>query len=431
VCFSLQLFGRGQHAEDRSHLGSPAGGLEDRRGGRIVVQQPGGVQLLDALFVALFQRLLDRRAALHALLGFLDVRLNLRRDAFLGSHPLDQLDDLVPLLLRDQVFDRLAPQQHFVDGRNVVQIVADQFKQVMREVADLLVGRLHQVAIQRRSGRRVEILFAEQDPVVFRLIHIRDPQVRGGGQRSQGHVDVQRGEVVETGKQQRIAVAARMLVRRQTGFQVAAADQRWHAHAIVIDQPEMAFRRNHDVAVLQIAVDDFVLGQLPHQMQPDVGRDLQRLDVPFAAAVARPLEQRDPRHPFHDQQRIQFAVCRRTNAPLVIVETDDAGHRPRLQIIADRPIVFQAFILTAIENTDRELATVRPITAIDRGKVAAAGLGLPQLVHFDGAAPQFRIAERHPGVLQDASIIGDQRPGRHGWQAGVECCTLGSGKEWV
>ena len=423
----LHLGGRGQMVENRADFGRPAGGLQQVLGGRVVVQQAGRVQLFEAIFVALGQGRFHRLPAGDPLLGLGHVGLQLRGNPLAGPHPLDQLRHPVPLLCRDQRLERLAPQQYFVHGRDVVQPVPRQLEQIVRQVADLFVRRVQQVMVQRRGRGIVEVLRPEQDLVVFRLVDVRDPQVGSRGQCPQGHVDHQGREIVQAGKQDRVGVAAGVLVRDHARFQIAASGQRRHAHAVVVDQAEMAFGRDHHVAMLQVPMHHLLLGQLADQVQPDVGGDLQGLGVSLPAAIAGPLEQRDAGHPLHDQQRVQLAVAGRADAALVIVEADDAGNIPAFQVLADRPVMLQTLVLPPIEYPDGELAAVRAVAAVDRGEIAAAGLGLADLVHLDRALPQRRVAKGHLRVLQDASEIRNQRPRRHGKLApGIRCPPVGA-----
>jgi hypothetical protein len=58
----------------------------------------------------------------------------------------------------------------------------------------------------------------------------------------------------------------------------------------------------------------------------------------------------------------------------------------------DRAVVFRPFILAAVENADGKLAAVGPIRS-KRWQLPLRAWAA-QLVHFHGAVPQFRIAER-------------------------------------
>ena len=81
-----------------------------------------------------------------------------------------------------------------------------------------------------------------------------------------------------------------MLIGIEALFQVAPTLQRRHAHAVVIDQFEMALAVDEYVAVLQVTMHDLVGGHLVDHLQPYVGGDRQRFLIAFATTVAHPAD---------------------------------------------------------------------------------------------------------------------------------------------
>ena len=63
-----------------------------------------------------------------------------------------------------------------------------------------------------------------------------------------------------------------MLIGRQPDFGVGLAQQTRHGHAVVIDQPDPARGRDHDIAVLQVAMDDSRGCQFLRHVEPVFGR---------------------------------------------------------------------------------------------------------------------------------------------------------------
>ena len=109
-----------------------------------------------------------------------------------------------------------------------------------------------------------------------------------GGQGPQGHVDHHGGKAVQIQRQQRLLVAVRMLVRLDADFQVPPPDQRRHAHAVVVDQLQLAVGRDHHVGVLQVAVGDPGFLQFGDQVEPPGGSSAKRRADPRPGSGRRP-----------------------------------------------------------------------------------------------------------------------------------------------
>ena len=223
-------------------------------------------------------------------------------------------------------------RRHLVDGH------AREREQPLGQVANVLRRRAEKVAVKGAVVRGQEVLGPKQQLVMRRSLDVLRPQRRIDRQGTQGQVDHQGREVVQIQREVRGLVALRVLVGLHADFQVAAADQGGNAHAVVVDQLQITACGDHHVGVLQIAVGDPRVGQLPHQLDPAGGRPRQGLSVSFPAPRPDPVEQRLPLDPVHDDQRVPLAVPGRADALVAVLEVDQAVQSPGLQIPADQSV---------------------------------------------------------------------------------------------
>ena len=266
--------------------------------------------------------LLQSTAAIDAAAGLGKQRLQLRRDRLAGPEPQGELHGGFPIALVQQIVEPVAPQTHVGDRRNLVQRSTGQLEQVVAQPADFRVGQGQQIAIERRFERLGKILLVKQQLVAGSGLDVPIPKPRVGGQGAQGRVDQQGGKVIQARKDQCLLIARRMLIRRQPDLGIGPAHQAGHGHAVVIDQANPPVGRNHDVAVLQVAMHNARGSQCERHLEPVLGRGGQGGRVPGERAVAGPVEQRCPFDPIHRHQRIQLAVRGRADAAVVVLEPD-------------------------------------------------------------------------------------------------------------
>ena len=205
-----------------------------------------------------------------------------------------------------------------------------------------------------------------------------------------------------------------MLVRLDAHFQVPPPDQRRDAHAIVVDQLQLAGVGDHHVGVLEVAVGDPRVDQL-------LGAPTQR-SATVAMAWRLPSSDRARTHlksvsPWTQSMRISGYHLPSPAERMLLVavlELDQGFQLAALEILADQVVALAAFGRLGGEDPQREVAAgVGHHRLVDHGEGPGPGPRLVPLVLVDLAALQLRVAKSDPRVLQHRAEMGSQRPG-HG-----------------
>jgi len=209
-----------------------------------------------------------------------------------------------------------------------------------------------------------------------------------------------------------VGIAIGVLVGLDADFKVPPADQRRNAHAVVVDQLQLAPLGDHHVGVLQVAVGDPGVGQLLDQVDPAARRLAQGLFVAGERPGAAPFEKRVALNPIHQDQGIPFAVAGGADALVAILEIDQAAQLAALQIGADLVIPLAPLGRFGCKNTDGERALVAGGDClVDDRERTRPGPRLVALVLGDEALAERGIAKRQSRILQHRAEVRGQRPG--------------------
>ena len=195
--------------------------------------------------------------------------------------------------------------------------------------------------------------------------------------------------MVQVQRELRGLVAVGVLVGLDADLQVPPADQGRHAHAIVVHQLQLAGLGDHHVGVLEVAMGDPHVDQLPHQQSTQrSAAAAQGPRLPSSDAGAGPVEKRLALDPVHEDQRVPLAVAGRADALVAVLELHQAGELVALEILADQVVALAALRRFGGEDPQREVAAA--VAAVD-----------PLVDHRERPGPGPRLV---PLVLLDAAL---------------------------
>lgn len=197
-----------------------------------------------------------------------------------------------------------------------------------------------------------------------------------------------------------------MLIWRRPKLQALGADQRRHAHAIVIDKFEFTAGRDHDIGVLQVAVGNLLPEELSRHRGPLPRRIEQGSCVALAAAVLYPLEERLALDPIHEHYRIALAVAQRADFVFAVLKRDQTLQPPRGDVGADLVVAAMTMRRGSGKNTDGHGSSRGIDPLVDYRERARPGSRLTATIPLDRTRAEVRIPKSDFGILQNRLEVG-------------------------
>ncbi len=197
----------------------------------------------------------------------------------------------------------------------------------------------------------------------------------------------------------------RVLIVDVAEFGAVRAVQTWNVQGIVIHQPDRAFDRYQNVAVLQIAVRQTTALQTVHQAAP-LRRELQQVLGP-RQMLFHIRVQRDAVHPLHFNERI--CLSQQANALRLIREIHQERQPEFFEVSADM-LVVPLLIYGLPQKTAHGPPLPAVLDLVHTGKVARRHARQAHRQQGHLARFQFRVFKAEARVLNRVLIVGRIRP---------------------